>query len=48
LQNGQCSLAGSKKSYYLDETSPSECSYLIIDTDDEQYNNSGSKNVKGH
>jgi len=48
LQNGRCSFTGGKKSDYVGETSPSGHSYLIIDTGDEQHNNSGNNNVQGH
>jgi hypothetical protein len=48
LQNGQCSFSGRKSSNYLEETSFSEDSCLIIDTDVEQHNNSGRNNVQQH
>ena len=37
-----------KRSDYLDKTSTSDDSSIIIDTDDEQNKNSGSNNVQEH
>jgi hypothetical protein len=48
LQNGHCSFTGRKRSDYFEETSLSEDSCLVIDTDVEQHNNPGSNNVQGH
>jgi hypothetical protein len=48
LQNEQCSFTGRNISDYLDETSPSEDSSLIIDMDGEQHKNTGGDNGLEH